>query len=662
MPRDPLTRSLLRAAATLLICAAFGGVLWHGVSAYAQLSGLGSAEGFDANEYYEAPHHTKLKWRITGAKAQPKERSLMLLTGMQLQMFAKTGERRLVVDAPECLYDPAKRTASSPGSLKAQIEEGRFAIEGQGFLWQPTHQTNWMLTLSNDIRSVVLRPTTNASGVTSTTPLVITSRHFEFDTARRRGVFRDDVHAEDPEFELRCGVLTASATDATNTFDSLVAEDQVFLAGKAEGLTATAALAVYSRTNETMTLSGAVKWKQGPQEGSAEQIVIHTREKSLEADGKVAVRLPPDSLGLDGLLASATNSLKQATNHSAPVDLFADHLQVSSNLIVILGSVRIRDETNQLSCDKITIASTATNAADRTAVAEGHVVVCHDGEDQCLRSDRAVFTKATGEAVFTGQPKWKLSPSEGRAERVTVRRSGEVQALGEVAARVELPAQSSSLMNLFPTVGETNQAAARVIEVFAREMNASERQVSLRGDARVHQSPINGREPHLRCETLDLFFATNSHRIELMEAKDQVRFEQGTVGVTNGPDAYRRLTADRLKATWTSPTGALSSFVADQNVVIDAPDTQGHASHATADTLTYKHKIENGTTNQTIELTGHPQLTNALGRLNGDIIVWDLASDRFYTRSYQINLNVGTNVMPKDFTPPGKSKKGNKTK
>ena len=134
------------------------------------------------------------------------------------------------------------------------------------------------------------------------------------------------------------------------------------------------------------------------------------------------------------------------------------------------------------------------------------------------------------------------------------------------------------------------------------------------------------------------------------------------MGVTNGPDAYRRLTSDRLKATWTSPTGALSSFVADQNVVIDAPDTQGHASHATADTLTYKHKIENGTTNQTIELTGHPQLTNALGRLNGDIIVWDLASDRFYTRSYQINLNVGTNVMPKDFTPPGKGKKGHKTK
>ena len=91
--------------------------------------------------------------------------------------------------------------------------------------------------------------------------------------------------------------------------------------------------------------------------------------------------------------------------------------------------------------------------------------------------------------------------------------------------------------------------------------------------------------------------------------------------------------------------------------MIDAPDKKGQASHATADTLTYTHKIENGTTNQTIELTGHPQLTNAMGRLVGDIIVWDMTNDRFYTRSYKININTGTNVISKDFTRPAKVKK-----
>jgi hypothetical protein len=185
----------------------------------------------------------------------------MLLSVMQLQMFAKTGERRLVVEAPECLYDSAKRTASSPGSLKAQVEEGRFVIEGQGFLWQQTGSTNSMLTLSNQIRAVVQRAITNATGITTALPMVITSRRFEFDTARREAVFRDTVHAEDPEMELTCNVLTAAASTNSGTFNVLLAENQVSIVIKADQRTAHADRATYTRTNETMVLSGAVNWK-----------------------------------------------------------------------------------------------------------------------------------------------------------------------------------------------------------------------------------------------------------------------------------------------------------------------------------------------------------------------------------------------------------------
>src|ERR1044071_3653831 len=103
-----MTRSLIKTVVTLLACAVLGGLLWRGARAYSQASRLGTAEGFDASEYYEAPNSTKLKWRITGAKAQPKDRDRVLLSVMQLQMFTVTGERKLVVDAPECLYDPAK--------------------------------------------------------------------------------------------------------------------------------------------------------------------------------------------------------------------------------------------------------------------------------------------------------------------------------------------------------------------------------------------------------------------------------------------------------------------------------------------------------------------------------------------------------------------------
>ena len=53
-----------------------------------------------------------------------------------------------------------------------------------------------------------------------------------------------------------------------------------------------------------------------------------------------------------------------------------------------------------------------------------------------------------------------------------------------------------------------------------------------------------------------------------------------------------------------------------------------------------------GTTNQTIELTGHPQLTNTQARLIGYIV--DMATDRFYTCPPD-QLRCMNSVM-KDFT------------
>ena len=79
-----MSRALFKAVVALFACAAFSGFLWRGATVCAQLSGLGTAEGFEANEYYEAPDHTKLKWRITGAKAQPQENHRVLLSEMKL--------------------------------------------------------------------------------------------------------------------------------------------------------------------------------------------------------------------------------------------------------------------------------------------------------------------------------------------------------------------------------------------------------------------------------------------------------------------------------------------------------------------------------------------------------------------------------------------------
>lgn len=574
------------------------------VSASAQVT-VGTVEGFDASEYHPAPDNTQVRWRITGAKAEPQERASVLLTDMKLRVFGKRGEPELSVDTPQCLYDSAKRFASSPGRLKVEVNEGRFVIEGEGFLWRQTQETNWTLIISNQVAATVPRPTTNDARAFMT----IAARRFAFDSAKHEAVFSEGVLAEDAESELKCEILTAATLPGSSTPDTLRLERRVSILSKVDQLSASADSAAYVRTNETFSLTGNVAWQQGSQSGRARRVVMRRQEKEFVADEQVTVQLPRDALGLGGLLSANTNAASPAAGAGAPLNLTAQQLLVRSNLTLISGGVVLRDETNQLACDKVTIE---TAGKEQVATATGNVAVCRGDQDQCLRAERAVYKKSLGAAAFTGEPRWKLDQTEGRAQEITLRETGEIRATGDVAARVTLAGRSNSFLSLFPNPGHTNQSA-QVLELFARELTASKALVTLSGNARVHQSPLNGSEPHLRCETLALHFTTNSSQVELMEAKDNVRFEQGTMGVTNGPDAYSRLTAARLTATCNPTNGALVQLVADGGVQADQPGSVAQADRATFTAAT-----------EILVLTGSPSLRTPEAFVTGaEKIVWN---------------------------------------
>lgn len=586
---------------------------WLAMRVPAQLT-IGTVEGFDANEYYPAPDNTKLRWRITGAKAEPRERAVVLLTDMKLRTLRLNGEAELSVDAPQCLFDSIKRTATSPGKLKVLVNDGRFVIEGEGFFWQMTQETNWMLIISNKVGATVQQPGTNATPAF----LTIAARRFTFDTVQQEAVFSEGVLAEDAEIEMRCDVLSAALEITNSAPDTLKMERNVAVLSKREQLSAKSDRAFYARTNESLSLTGNVSWQQGGQSGSAERVVLRRLEKEFAADGRVSVQLPRGSLGLGGLLPTNASPVNATTNAGAPIHLSAAHLLVRSNFTLIEGKVRIQDATNRISCDKIV---SETIGPEQTAVAEGQVVVCRGGEDQCLRAERGVYTKSTGAAVFTGQPNWKLDQSEGRADQITFRDAGEIDAVGNVAARVTLAGQSNSFLSLFPTPAGTNQSS-RALELFARELTASKSLVTLAGDARVHHSPITGSEPHLRCETLALHFATNSSHVERMAAKDNVRFEQGTAGVTNGPNAHSRMTAARLTAFCEATNGALRELVAEGGVVAEQPGSVARAERTTYTAAT-----------EILELTGQPTLRTPEANVTGaERIVWDRKHNRVSAR------------------------------
>ena len=54
--------------------------------------------------------------------------------------------------APECVYDSGQRLISSAGPLNVQVAEGKFTIEGEGFLFQQTNSTLWV---SNQVHTIL---------------------------------------------------------------------------------------------------------------------------------------------------------------------------------------------------------------------------------------------------------------------------------------------------------------------------------------------------------------------------------------------------------------------------------------------------------------------------------------------------------------------------
>jgi len=610
------------AGAALLLAAA------HGLRAQTRPSPLGTASRFSTSEYFDPPNQSQMKYQLTGAEARQESGGLLRITQVKLQTFRESGERQIVVEAPECLYESSKRVVNSAGRLRVQTGDERFSVEGEGFLWQANEE---FLTISNQVRALLQRAT-NAPGAEATPPLVITSRRFEFDMPKHQGVFREEVHGDDPEIEFTCGRLTASASTNAQSFDLLVAETDVTITNKLEGRSANADRALYARADESMELIGHAAWKQARREGRADHAVFRRLDGSFEAKGKVALKVPRESLGLGGFLLTATNTQPATPAGDSPIiDLFTDHFQSQSNLIVAEGAVWVIDGTNQLTCDKLSVHSATAASPEETGIAEGHVVVTQGEQGHRLRSERAVYTKSDETIVSTEQPEWNLDQSEGHAERVTIHNpTGEIDAEGNVAAKVTLAPQQGSFLTFFPNAADTN-SAPQVIEVFSHELTAKDRLVTFSGDTHAHQSPITGSEPRLRSDVLEIRFGTNAHQVEMIQARTNVVFEQGTPGVAKGTNAYRKLLTRTLTVRSDSPGGELSGLLADRDVRVEQPGSVAKGERAIYTKAT-----------DLLELTGNPTLeTPQVIITDARTLVWNKVNNGFSaTAPYKIKLRV----------------------
>lgn len=112
----------------------------------------GHASDFTSVEYFDAPRQQQMKTRLSGAEAQPLAGGLLVIKKLKLETFGMDGKTEYIVEAPDCVYDTMQRTAGSPGHLKFQTGDGKFRVEGDGFLWR---QNDSFLTISNHVQTTI---------------------------------------------------------------------------------------------------------------------------------------------------------------------------------------------------------------------------------------------------------------------------------------------------------------------------------------------------------------------------------------------------------------------------------------------------------------------------------------------------------------------------
>lgn len=133
------------------------------------------------------------------------------------------------------------------------------------------------------------------------------------------------------------------------------------------------------------------------------------------------------------------------------------------------------------------------------------------------------------------------------------------------------------------------------------------------------------------------------------DLKGRQAIYSGHVRVT---DPRMTLTCAQLTVDLPPTGGRINHIVAETNVVIDATDEKGATNHITCDKAVYDYNVQGMVTNDTVTLTGNPQIVNAQGTNTADVIVWDRANGHIRENSpHMSGENLGsaganTNGLP----------------
>ena len=552
-----------------------------------------SGQGLKFTEYYEAPHETQLKSLLEGAQAQQQPDGRWLITEPKCQTFRVTGEGELVVTAPECLYDPGEQTIASAGPLRVQTADGRFTIEGEGFLWQQISST---LLVSNRVHTTLHRELFGPASATATAKQPVTaaggieifSDRFEYAQASGRGIYEGAVRVAGTNLNGTAGRRTLLLPLAEHRLQSLTAEEKVVV--DYEKVHATGDQAFYSADTGLIQLKGRPTWRMEGREGSGDALVFDRTNQVFRATGHARLQMPAASMGAASLFSApgpAPQDTPPPTNQV--VEIHCDNYELRTNVAVFRQQVRVSQrlggqDEGQMTCDRMTLTLTGTNELERM-VAEQDVVIAQG--DRQFAARRAEYTAASHLLDLAGNPTWRDGSREGKGNSIRAN-----------LARAEMLVQGNAQMRL--PAAEVGQAALTA----SGALQPSPEKSDTAGFAE-----ISAREYVLTAEAA-LF------RGEVRIEHPQMKWTCEELTMLSPPELGRE--------------GRM--IIAEPAVVFDLLDDQGRSYHGTGQKAVYTRRLTAAFTNDLMELTGTPAMLEATNIvIRNKVIALDLSNHKLAT-------------------------------
>jgi lipopolysaccharide export system protein LptA len=575
------------------------GLLGFGAAGHAQQGVVLKNFKFTPGAYYPPPHQKQPKSLLTGEKAEEKK-GQYFITGGKVETFLEVGTREMLVEAPSCVYEQSgNQSVHSPGPLRVIAADDKFSIFGEGFSWQ----TNSSLFISNQVRTTVrpelLQSSNSNNSISPTNPaqpankgIEILSEQLDYMGESGIGNYRRNVRVSGPDLEMSAGTLQFLLPMRERQLHRMTADENVSLVSA--DMRATGQHMDYSLDTGLIRIAGEPKWQAPQREGQADDLSIDRSNRIFQATGHAILKLSAQGTNTTGFLGGNT---PPGTNQV--VEIQSERYEIRTNSAEFSKQVVVTERVGEkvrttMNCAHLTATFAATNQMERM-VAEENVVMAQG--DRRFTAGHAVFTGTNQLLTLTQNPKWQDGPRNGSGDVLLLSgQANELTARGN--ATLKLPAGA-----IGPAAGSNAPASTDMTNSLAQ---ISSPEYTLRTNSAIFQGGVTVTHPQmeLHCQTVTLDVPAPDIRAQNLVAQDDVKF-------------------------------TLSQ--------------KGQKINGTAQKAVYTYSVDAGKTNDTIELTGKPQLSMADGStFKNDIIVFDRANGKLLARGKYLVQNFSSSGMTND--------------